>query len=54
MTCFRLVHVRFFLGFPDFVSVVFVPFFKLAAVGTAVEAGRTGALEEEEEETCGG
>ena len=39
MTCFRLVHVRFFRGFPVFVIDNFVDCFKEAAVGIAVVAG---------------
>ena len=42
ITCLRLDHVRFFLGFPDLVndgSFDFELFFKLAGVGTAVVAG---------------
>ena len=39
ITCFRLLQVLFFLGFPDFVNVIFVDCFKLADVGIAVVAG---------------
>ena len=50
MTCFLFDQVRFFLGLPDFVSVVvFASFFKLIAVGTAVDAGTAADFED----TCG-
>ena len=39
ITCLRLLHDLFFLGFPDLVKVSFVDCFKLADVGIAVVAG---------------